>query len=154
MHVINNNAYLSYIVILRWNVEKHVNILYNSVIVYSQFCSDRECMAHIIVDFFILYLLSEQSCELNFPERRKRNHSQSRCRFLSICLYKATYKRTQRCWPTTPKIVRCPWCCVRLGTLLHVVAYRWELLRKVWNRSNFLANNWHGKPSIFWEWNS
>ena len=48
--------------------------------------------------------MSGQSCELNFPERRKRIHSQSRCRFLSICLDKATYKRTQRCWPTTPKI--------------------------------------------------
>ena len=28
-------------------------------------------------------------------------------------------------------------CCVRLHTLLHVVACCWELLRKVWNRSNF-----------------
>ena len=28
-------------------------------------------------------------------------------------------------------------CCARLHILLHVVACCWELLRKVWNRSNF-----------------
>ena len=32
-------------------------------------------------------------------------------------------------------------CCVRLHTLLHVVAFCWELLHKVLNWSNFCANN-------------
>ena len=32
-------------------------------------------------------------------------------------------------------------CCVRLQTLLHVVGCCCVLLRKVWNRSNFSANN-------------
>ena len=32
-------------------------------------------------------------------------------------------------------------CCVRLHTLLHVVGCCCVLLRKVWNRSNFSANN-------------
>ena len=32
-------------------------------------------------------------------------------------------------------------CCVSLHTLLHVVACSWELLLKVWNRSNVWANN-------------
>ena len=41
------------------------------------------------------------------------------------------HKRTQHRWP-----------CVRLHTMFHVVVYCWELLlRKVWNRSNFWANN-------------
>ena len=32
-------------------------------------------------------------------------------------------------------------CCVRLHTLLHVVAFCWELLHKALNWSNFCANN-------------
>ena len=32
-------------------------------------------------------------------------------------------------------------CSIRLHTLLHVVACCWELLRKVWNQSNFWAYN-------------
>ena len=31
--------------------------------------------------------------------------------------------------------------CVRLHTMLHVFACCWDLLRKVWNQSNFWANN-------------
>ena len=45
-------------------------------------------------------------------------------------------------------------CCVRLHTPLHVVACCWELLRKVWNLSNFWPTNsntsfvpWSPKPS-------
>ena len=48
----------------------------------------------------------------------------------------------QYCWPTTPNIVGCYIsCCVPLHTLLHVVGCCCVLLRKVWNRSNFSANN-------------
>ena len=32
-------------------------------------------------------------------------------------------------------------CCVRFHTLLYVVACCWELLHKVWDRSNFWTNN-------------
>ena len=39
--------------------------------------------------------------------------------------------------PTLLDVTRC----VPLHTLLRVVARCWELLRKVWNRSNFSANN-------------
>jgi len=40
-------------------------------------------------------------------------------------------------------------CCVCLHTLLHVVACCWELLRKVWNRSNFqLCENGHNKSLL------
>ena len=52
----------------------------------------------------------------------------------------ATCKRTQHCWLTTPNMVGCySWVC--LHTLLHVVVYYSEWLRKVWNCSNFWANN-------------
>ena len=37
-------------------------------------------------------------------------------------------------------------CCVRLHTLLHVVACCWELLREVLNWSNFCANNYMLRP--------
>ena len=50
---------------------------------------------------------------------------------------KAACKRTQHCWPTTPNIVGC----YMLRLFAHPVACCWELLRKVWNRSNFSANN-------------
>ena len=49
--------------------------------------------------------------------------------------YKAPCNLRQHCWLTTPSIVEC----VRLYTLLHVVACCWELLLKVWNRSKFWA---------------
>ena len=32
-------------------------------------------------------------------------------------------------------------CCIRLHTMLNVIECCWVLLRKVWNRSNFSANN-------------
>ena len=41
----------------------------------------------------------------------------------------AMCKRTQQWWPTTPNTVGC--------YILRLVACCWELLRKVWNRSNF-----------------
>ena len=50
---------------------------------------------------------------------------------------KAACKRTQHCWPTTPNIVEC----YMLRPLAHPVACCCVLLRKVWNRSNFSANN-------------
>ena len=40
-------------------------------------------------------------------------------------------------------------CCARLHTLLHVVGCCCVLLRKVWNRSNFSANN--SKHFFWWE---
>ena len=40
----------------------------------------------------------------------------------------------------TPKIGSGVTCCVRSHPLLHVVRCCWQLLRKVWNRSNFWAN--------------
>ena len=50
---------------------------------------------------------------------------------------KAPCKRTQHCWPTTSNIVGC----YMLRPFAHPVACCCELLRKVWNRSNFSANN-------------
>ena len=47
----------------------------------------------------------------------------------------APYKRAQHCWPTAPNNVGCY--ILRLFT--HPVACCGELLRQVWNRSNFLA---------------
>ena len=41
-------------------------------------------------------------------------------------------KRTQQWWPTTPNTVGC----YILHLFAHPVACCWELLRKVWNRSN------------------
>ena len=52
-------------------------------------------------------------------------------------LCKAPCKRTQHCWPTTPNIVGC----YMLRPFAHPVACCCVLLRKVWNRSNFSANN-------------
>ena len=52
-------------------------------------------------------------------------------------LYKAPCKRTQHCWPTTPNIVGC----YILRPFAHPVACCCVLLRKVWNGSNFSANN-------------
>ena len=48
--------------------------------------------------------------------------------------------QTQHCWPRTPSIV----VCYMLRPFTHPVACCsccWELLRKVWNWSNFWANN-------------
>ena len=39
-------------------------------------------------------------------------------------------------------------CCFLLHTLLHVVGCCCVLLRKVWNRSNFSANNFHDRRSV------
>ena len=50
---------------------------------------------------------------------------------------KAVCKRTQHCWPTTPNII----ICCMLRPFVHPLACCWMLLRKVWNRSNFSANN-------------
>ena len=58
-------------------------------------------------------------------------HLQSH-KYRSLRLLVATFKRTQHCWPTTPNIVGC----YILHTFAHPVACCWELLRKVWKRSN------------------
>ena len=68
---------------------------------------------------------------------RARNHSvRVNC--------KAPCEPTQHCWPSTPQhcwmlhvASVCTPCCV----LVRVVACCWELLCKVWNRSNFWVNN-------------
>ena len=51
--------------------------------------------------------------------------------------FNAPCKRTQYCWPTTPNVVGC----YMLRPFAHPVACCCVLLRKVWNRPNFSANN-------------
>ena len=58
---------------------------------------------------------------------------------------KAPCKRTQNCWPTTSKIVGC----YMLRPFAHPVACCCMLFRKVWNRSNFSANNFQQCATMF-----
>ena len=55
-------------------------------------------------------------------------------------------------WNTGRSVLSDVTCFVRLHTLLHPVACCWELLRKVWNCSNFKlrANGRNNPPTMLW----
>ena len=61
-------------------------------------------------------------------ERNRANHIISRCMFLSS-LHLIPLQKDATLLDIT--------CCVHLQTLLHIVAFCWELLSKVWKRPNF-----------------
>ena len=105
----------------------------------SQNCLlDQKISSLLILAIYVIYSYTSW---LSFEPRIVSEIFQSKWTILfATCFTEALCNRTQNCGLTIPNIAVCYMLC-QFAYPLRVVACSWELLLKVWNRSNVWANN-------------